>query len=443
MRYRVSDDKIAVHLAGSAPPNVVQGQSLAAHQVAQIATEADRLCYFRNNVASHVPHLLLQRLLHDTQIRENRVPGSTAVYEITAGQSFLIINIYLQMYLRNNEMAVYSFHPLPFAAIDNQIFLSYKASEIKIDIPDFTPDLHVDVSSDYTCHMNLMTEVISPIAGTCDRIEHKLPMAEEIFPQFNGSFLVSKAGLLHAICANQPPITRKFEYHIQLLFIPKSCRVNILYNKGYNNGLSYSHEQKDNHSYSSLTPVIVLQYNVEFHATHLDKLHLRSVINSSLFILLCLVMAIAIFSVYRFVAIHRMRLVTGRQQSAIEFYSREAEREDTPELPVLCLEERGGNPFLQNTPPLDNEPRQERPPASPRALHCAVESAVHAAELCIDDSGRRGSTLSVQSVAWSGRRDEADTENNFITSCKHPHQLGTMRPVSSVRIWPPASHSTV
>ena len=89
VRYRVSDDKIAVHLAGSAPPNVVQGQSLAAHKVAQIATEADRLCYFRNNVASHVPHLLLQRLLHDTQIRENRVPGSTAVYEKNSRTKFL------------------------------------------------------------------------------------------------------------------------------------------------------------------------------------------------------------------------------------------------------------------------------------------------------------------------------------------------------------------
>ena len=321
VRYHVSEDKIAVHLAGSAPPNVVQGQSLASHQVTQIATEADRLCYYRDNVASHVPRLLLQRLLHDTQIKENMVPGSAAVYEITTGQSFSIINIYLQLYLRENEMASYTFHPLPFAAIDKQIFLSYRLTEMKVNIPDYSPDFHIDVSSDYTCHLSLMTEVISPIADTCDQIEHKLPMAEEIFPQFNGSFLVTKAGVLHAICENQPLITRRLDYHIQLVFIPGSCRVSIL----YKNGLSYLHERTDNHSYRNLTPLVVLQYNVEFHATHLDKIHLRSVINSSLFALLCAVIAISAVSTYRLVARYRMRFVTGTQQSALEFYRRSAD----------------------------------------------------------------------------------------------------------------------
>jgi hypothetical protein len=223
------------------------------------------------------------------------------------------------------------------------------------------------------------------------------------------------------------------------MFIPKSCRVNIL----YKNGLSYLHEQKDNYSYSNLTPVTVLQYNLEFHATHLDKLHLRGVINSALVVLLCLVITIAIFSIYRFVAIHRIRLVTGAQQSAIEFYPRETDREDSPDVLVLGLEERGINPFLPSIPPQDSQPRQEGPPATPRALHCAIESAVHAAELCIDDSGRGDSALSMQSMARSGRGEEADTENDFVTSCRHPHEPGTMRPVSSVRVWPPASHSTV
>ena len=437
VRYHVSDDKIAVHLAGSAPPSVTQGQTLASHQVTQLATEADRLCYYRDSVASHVPQMLLQRLLHDNQIKKNRVPGSAAVYEITSGQSFSIINIYLQMFSRGDEMAVYKFHPLPFAAIDNQIFLSYKASEIKVDIADYSHDISAGTSSEYTCHLSLMTEKISSIKETCEQTEHKLPLAEEVFPQANGSFLITLAGVLHAICDSQPPVTMDLEYNVQLLYIPGNCRISIL----YKNGLSYLQERISNNSHDSRPPLIVLQYNVEFHATTLDKIHLRSVINSALFALVCAVIAISVFSAYKLMLRYRMRLIRGNEVSALEFYPRaDEERVDTPETPALCLQD-DGNPFLQGNSSPRNMLRQERRPDSPLALHYAMESAVHAAELCINDNVHGNSSRSTQNVAQSEEND-ADTENNFITSCKSV-QTGKMHAASNVKIWPPASHSTV
>ena len=185
----------------------------------------------------------------------------------------------------------------------------------------------------------------------------------------------------------------------------------------------------------------MLQYNVEFHATHLDKIHLRSVINSSLFALVCAVMAISVFSIYKLIARYRMRLVRGNEVSALEFYPRTAEdREDTPEILALCLQE-GGNPFLERNPSSRSALRQERP-ATPLALHFAMESALQAAELCINDIGHGESTLSVQNVAQLERANDADTENNFITSCK-PNQSGKVHSASNIKIWPPASHSTV
>ena len=106
IRYDVSEDRIAVHLAGSAPPTVLQGETLAAHQVVALGTEADRLGYYHETVAPHVPQLLLQRLLHDNMIRKNRVPDSQVVYEVLAGQSFSLINIYLQLYIKGNELSI-------------------------------------------------------------------------------------------------------------------------------------------------------------------------------------------------------------------------------------------------------------------------------------------------------------------------------------------------
>ena len=142
------------------------------------------------------------------------MPDSQVVYEVLAGQSFSLINIYLQLYIEGNELSIYRFHSLPFAAVNSHVFMSYEASEITIDIPDSTSADDGGFGCQYKCHTALMTDVVSPIHQTCDEVQHKLPVAQEVFPQTNGTFLISKKGMLHAICTDQPPITRKLQFDI-------------------------------------------------------------------------------------------------------------------------------------------------------------------------------------------------------------------------------------
>lgn len=291
----------------------------------------------------------------------------------------------------------------------------YHATNVSLDIQDtLSLDSVQGLGSQYACHRALMANVPLPVESVCDMMKNKLPVAEEVFAQANSTWLVSQRGTMHAICTDQPPITLELDHEVQVIYLSNGCRVHIT----YPDGLTYLKLQ-NSHLDASFPPTVVLQYNLHFHATEYETLQLWNMTNSVMVVILVAVMIAILWFVYRFKNTHHVRIITGENQSALQFFpSREegvppAHDEVAHRCRTSDAAEKG---------PMSNSSAGHQ--VVPHALHCVMEAASHGGDMLAHDSGRSSQ------VSEAG--NDADTEQGFVRS--YPMHLMSPQAVS------PASH---
>ena len=312
-QYQEQEDKISVSLPQSY--DFVEGNDqIYQDQITDLQVLTREIKYFSNNVVPKFPEILVQKILNQTSIKRNIVPGSKIYFKLERKNSFIKVSFYMSVFSKQTQ-GIYAFYSLPISKDSKNLYQRYLVKNDSSPTSFFSQTQAL--AEDILCSRALSTETPLSIADTCLKEDFHLPSATEIFHFTDTKFILIKMGTLHCICPTHPPITLELKFDLQLLYISKACKIQVL----FADGMTWL----SNHEESSKTifqPVLVLNYNLSRGTTKIEMLSFWQLFNTiAVLILVCILTGTA-FILYKFKMLYILKLLRTNDKTKIQVFKR-------------------------------------------------------------------------------------------------------------------------
>ena len=315
-KYEEENDKISISMSHSYNTVMTDETQLYEDQLIDLQSQTRDINYFSNKIVPRLPSTLVQRILNNTKIQENLVPGSKIHYKIEKKNSFLKINFYLSVFSKETQ-GIYQFHSLPISKNSKNLYQNFVVKNVTIDNNAFLTGSK-GLIEDIVCSRALTTEIPLQIKDVCIKQDFTLPAASLIFVLPNTSFILVKRGTLHKVCPGLPPVTLELKKDIHLLYTSKSCRIQVL----FHDGLTWvsQHQEQDQKGFQ---PILFLEYNLVRESTRYEVLTFWHTFNSFAVLFLVLLLGSIAFALYKLQKLYKLEIFRGSDKTRIQVFRKD------------------------------------------------------------------------------------------------------------------------
>ena len=388
-QYHEKEDKISVTLPQTY--EIVEGSTnqIYQDQIIDLQAQTREIKHFSNSVVPKLPEILVQKILNQTCIKQNLVPDSKIYFKMERKNSFLKISFYMSVFSKQTQ-GTYAFYSLPTSKNSKNLYQRFLVKNDTSPTSFFSQT--TALAEDILCSRALSAETPLPIADICLKEDFHLSSASEIFHFPDTKFILVKMGTLHCICPGNPPITLELKFDLQLLYISKACKIQVL----FADGMTWL----SNHQESTKTicqPVLVLNYNLSRGTTKIEMLSFWQLFNSiAVLILICILTGTA-FILYKFKVLYILKLLKTNDRTKIQVFKRGQTNKNQNQLTDQSVG------FYKKATRIENTPENFSSSSS-------IENEIvvdrtykkHPDEICL--------------VQTCPTHYDADTENKFVSS---------------------------